>query len=709
MRLSKKIQSVLMTVLITSLSSVQTVIAAVQSSAERASPVTTQQPADPKVWGMFAQLVGKNWAYDEPNYENRRRECRWSVPGKTMVMQEFRNNTLHTQFTVTRAEELGEFTIVFSYLGLSSSRKARLQPDGSVILPRESFMKPAMHFLIKDGRWEEDNVKLDSNGAVVKVNWFNAYRNESPEFMASTESPNISVAEASRVPSQPIIVSVPDEPPTGMALAGTAAPSASPASFDSFSSPKAITVGHAVAGNAASTPGCYQVDIPKGQTLDIRLTSGAFAPTLQVARGALCQGAVPQKEAKGSVGKAAELVFESAGGRYLILVQPTSAGSRGAYNLSVALRETSPPDETASGKPIAENGESAPGAEEDPRVALMRAQVESRHAQLAAEEAQRQEQLRQQREAEARQREQERIERQQAAANRQATFDAFMGGLQTVTSALQESNNDYQEQQRQLANIAAAQRAAQQNQQTQTQAVQAAALRQQQATAREAVARQLVAANAYRARQMASTNDAATLQRLQSDNQKALLAARQIGVEQQVLSGSANAAQEANAAKARERAEQQRLAQQQAERQQRLAQQQAEQQRNEAQARAQQQAEQDQLAREQAAHQQQQRALDNHLAAERRGIRLRALTCPSGQGSYFIAGSRPHVSPQVANCITVHYEARCPGVPSGHGVTGTAYNFVGGDSCLGDTSEIPALSCKADQVIVDVREVSTCK
>ena len=98
--------------------------------------------------------------------------------------------------------------------------------------------------------------------------------------------------------------------------------------------------------------------------------------------------------------------------------------------------------------------------------------------------------------------------------------------------------------------------------------------------------------------------------------------------------------------------------------------------------------------------------LRKHLAAERAGIRLRALKC-GGQDT--VTGVRPAVSPRIANCITVHYEARCPGVQQGQGTRMAFANFVGGNSCYGDTQKLnPPLACKAEHAIVDVRSVTVC-
>ena len=98
--------------------------------------------------------------------------------------------------------------------------------------------------------------------------------------------------------------------------------------------------------------------------------------------------------------------------------------------------------------------------------------------------------------------------------------------------------------------------------------------------------------------------------------------------------------------------------------------------------------------------------LRKHLAAERAGIRMRALKC-GGQDT--ITGIRPAVSPSIANCIAVHYEARCPGVPQGQGTRMVFYNFVGGNSCYGDTQKLsPPLACKAENAIVQVNAVNVC-
>lgn len=99
-------------------------------------------------------------------------------------------------------------------------------------------------------------------------------------------------------------------------------------------------------------------------------------------------------------------------------------------------------------------------------------------------------------------------------------------------------------------------------------------------------------------------------------------------------------------------------------------------------------------------------ALRRHLAAEQAGIRLRAMAC--GREATII-GIRPAVSPRVANCIVVHYEARCPAQQPGQGIRQSFWNYVGGNSCYGDTQKLQRpLPCKPEEAIVVVQSVTTC-
>lgn len=105
----------------------------------------------------------------------------------------------------------------------------------------------------------------------------------------------------------------------------------------------------------------------------------------------------------------------------------------------------------------------------------------------------------------------------------------------------------------------------------------------------------------------------------------------------------------------------------------------------------------------------QEKALKDHLAAERRGIRLRAETCPGGGGLPSAIGTRPAVTPRVAQCLIVHFEARCPSDRPGSGMQGTIDQFQGSGSCFDNSQPMPRkLACDVSQAIVSVTNVTTC-
>lgn len=105
----------------------------------------------------------------------------------------------------------------------------------------------------------------------------------------------------------------------------------------------------------------------------------------------------------------------------------------------------------------------------------------------------------------------------------------------------------------------------------------------------------------------------------------------------------------------------------------------------------------------------QQQALKNHLAAEKNGIRLRAATCPGGGGYPSVIGTRPSITPKVAQCLIVHFEALCPGERPGTGVRGTIDQFQGSGSCFDSSQPMPRkLACDVSQAMVAVTNVSSC-
>src|SRR5690606_29973869 len=115
------------------------------------------------------------------------------------------------------------------------------------------------------------------------------------------------------------------------------------------------------------------------------------------------------------------------------------------------------------------------------------------------------------------------------------------------------------------------------------------------------------------------------------------------------------------------------------------------------------------------AEQERVQAYENWLAQKKSGIRLGAKSCDGREAPYRLVGTSPSVPlPRVINyysaCITVHYEARCPGTPRGRGLRGSQYNYVGmGLGCLSAEDKMPErLACEANDVIVDTLDVTSC-
>lgn len=91
-----------------------------------------------------------------------------------------------------------------------------------------------------------------------------------------------------------------------------------------------------------------------------------------------------------------------------------------------------------------------------------------------------------------------------------------------------------------------------------------------------------------------------------------------------------------------------------------------------------------------------------YLDTMRRGIRLKAGTCP-GDKDFHVIGTRPNQDA----CINVTYRATCS-TNQGAG-TGTMRAFAGGGSCFGDSQVIsPKPNCKVEEVSVIVDSVQYC-
>ncbi|WP_454865942.1 hypothetical protein [Pseudomonas umsongensis] len=99
-----------------------------------------------------------------------------------------------------------------------------------------------------------------------------------------------------------------------------------------------------------------------------------------------------------------------------------------------------------------------------------------------------------------------------------------------------------------------------------------------------------------------------------------------------------------------------------------------------------------------------------YLAQINDRTKLSARTCPGGEGKHYVVGLKPTIKPEVVECLDVSYTANCPGTQQT--ARGVIKNFLGAstDCFMGDTAEIaPQLTCKANEVVVAVREVTECK
>lgn len=183
--------------------------------------------------------------------------------------------------------------------------------------------------------------------------------------------------------------------------------------------------------------------------------------------------------------------------------------------------------------------------------------------------------------------------------------------------------------------------------------------------------------------------------------------------EQLAMAAQSRAAAEQQRQQAeRERAEQERVAEQQrraeaaeAERQRRAAAATAERER---------QAEERRRATERL-EQERRQAYQNWLLQKKNGTRLGAKSCDGKDQPYRLVGTLPSIPlPQIIShytaCVTVHYEARCPGTPRGAGLRGSQYNFTGmGAGCLSAEGQMSrTLPCEDRDVIVETLDVTAC-
>lgn len=98
---------------------------------------------------------------------------------------------------------------------------------------------------------------------------------------------------------------------------------------------------------------------------------------------------------------------------------------------------------------------------------------------------------------------------------------------------------------------------------------------------------------------------------------------------------------------------------------------------------------------------------DSYLSSQRDGIELSLTKCPGGNGKIFVIGTRPDTN----RCVNVHYRINY----RVYGMGGAAHydsikNFVGGESCYGDSKAIPnSEKYEVEQLGVAVEDVSYCQ
>lgn len=214
-----------------------------------------------------------------------------------------------------------------------------------------------------------------------------------------------------------------------LTMAGAALAQAGPARRPQTLPPSGAVKGELVTEAPSAPDGarydCYAIDTNPGSRWTIRAQSAAFAPEIWVARGSLCDAASPAHRQVADATGAAELSFNSPGGRYLVMVRGAGAGKVGRYTLLVdGTRSPS----AAAAAPVTPDQAAAQ------RVALMNRQVAERRAVVAAEEAA----------AKAAEDARRRAERARLAAARQAerereaarsqAIGAFMGALSMVAN-----------------------------------------------------------------------------------------------------------------------------------------------------------------------------------------------------------------------------------------------------------------------------------
>lgn len=184
-------------------------------------------PADPAVWGLFAQLAGTEKQAGPDGY---RLHWRWEVPGAVLV-QEFLNpgtgKLAHTN-TIKPGPGPGTLHVKGSYLA-GKEWDGTVQADGSVVLVGRGLLKtPHRMLLTDDGAMEIRLVKLKAGQVVsespaTKYNRFTPLDAANATTTANAAAPADAQALAATVPTPAPAPPAPPQPRTAEELEAQAA------------------------------------------------------------------------------------------------------------------------------------------------------------------------------------------------------------------------------------------------------------------------------------------------------------------------------------------------------------------------------------------------------------------------------------------------------------------------------------------------------
>ena len=121
------------------------------------------------------------------------------------------------------------------------------------------------------------------------------------------------------------------------------------------------------------------------------------------------------------------------------------------------------------------------------------------------------------------------------------------------------------------------------------------------------------------------------------------------------------------------------------------------------------QARRERIAQQEAEKAAQAKAQSEYLAEVKRQFKLKATTCPDGEGKYYAVGVNPNIKPEVVQCYGIKFQAQCPGSrATSYGETSHFASMS--TSCFAGESVVmePKPACKPQDVRITVTEVTPC-